>query len=80
MTLKRSLALSVQGRRSKLEYTRVFKATAKSINMTGRYAGRSIVAAKLVAKENSLEYKTLGGVKQSAIMEETSRGKREERE
>ena len=62
VTLRESLALNVQGRRSKFEYMRAFKATTKLINMAGGYAGEIIVTAKLVAKETSLKYETLDGV------------------
>ena len=51
----------------------VFQVTAKSANILGRYSGGSIVASKLIAKEKSLEYETLDGVKQAVIIEEVSR-------
>ena len=51
VTLERSLALNVQGKRSEVDYLRAFKANADAINLAGRYAVRSIAAAKLVAKE-----------------------------
>ena len=51
VTLKHSLDLNTQGRRSKLEYVRVSKATAKAVTMTRGYACGSIMATKLVAKK-----------------------------
>jgi hypothetical protein len=51
VTLKRSLALNVQGKLSKVDYLRAFKANTDAINLAGGYAGGSIAATKLVAKE-----------------------------
>ena len=50
VTLKRSLALNVEEQHSELECMRMFKATAKAINLAEGYTGGSIIAAKLVAK------------------------------
>ena len=50
VTLKHSLDLNTQGRRSKLEYVRVSKATAKAINMTGGYACGSIMGTSLLLR------------------------------
>ena len=63
VTLERSLALNVQGRRSEVDYLRAFKANADAINLAGGYAGGSIAAAKLVAKEQSLNYEMADPVK-----------------
>ena len=54
VTLKRSMALNVQGKRSKVNYLRAFKANADEINLTGGYTGGSIAATKLVVKEQGL--------------------------
>ena len=51
VTLKRSLALNMQGKRSEADYLWMFKANADAINLAGRYAGGGIAAEKLVTKE-----------------------------
>ena len=70
VTLERSLALNVQGKRSKVDYLQAFKANTAVIKLAGGYAGSSITAAKLVAKEQGLNYKAAKAVKQAVIMEE----------
>merc|ERR1712194_333183 len=69
VTLERSLALNVQGRRSEVDYLQAFKANADAINLAGGHAGGSIAAAKLVAKEQGLDYDAADQVKQATIME-----------
>jgi hypothetical protein len=54
VTLEHSLALNVQGRRSKVDYLRSFKVTAEAINLAGEYADGSTVAANFVAKDQKL--------------------------
>ena len=71
VTLERSLALNVQGKISKIEYLRAFKANADAIDLTGGYAGGIVAAAKVVAKEQGLNYEGAEAVKQAVIMEET---------
>ena len=73
LTLERSLALNVQGRRSKVAYLRAFKANADAINLAGGYTGGSITAAKLVAKEQSLNYDLAEPIKQAKVMEEAAK-------
>ena len=67
VTLERSLVLNVQGKRSEVDYLRAFKANANAINLAGGYAGDSIAAAKLVAKEQGLNYEVVDSVKQETI-------------
>ena len=50
VTLERSLHLNTKGMGSKLEYVRVSKATAKTINMTGGYACGSIMGTSLLLR------------------------------
>ena len=73
MTLERSLALNVQGKQSKVDYLRAFQANADAINLAGGYAGGSIAAAKLVAKEQDLNYELAKPLKQANIMEEAAK-------
>ena len=73
VTLERSLALNVQERRSKVDYLRAFKVNTDAINLAGGYAGESIAAAKLVAKEQSLNYDLAEPIKQAKIMEEAAK-------
>ena len=63
VTLERSLALNVQGKHSEVDYLRAFRANADAINLAGGYAGGSIAAAKLVAKEQDLNYEMADPVK-----------------
>ena len=70
VTLKQSLVLNIQGRCNELEYLTAFKVTATFIVMTDGYADESITAAKLVTKENCLNYKVANNVKKAVIMEE----------
>ena len=67
LTLKRSLALNVQGKQSKVNYLQAFRANADAINLTGVYAGGSIAAAKLVAKEQDLNYKMAEPLNQATL-------------
>ena len=67
ITLKKSLTLNVQGKRSKVDYLQVFQANADTINLAGGYAGGSITAAKLVAKEQDLNYELAQPLKQASI-------------
>ena len=63
VTLERSLALNVQGKRSKINYLQAYKVNAEAINLVGRYAGGSIAAAKLVAKEQELNYEMVNSTR-----------------
>ena len=73
VTLERSIALNVQGKRSKVDYLWAFKANADVINLAGGHAGSSIAATKLVAKEQDLNYEATKAVKQDLIMEEATK-------
>ena len=57
VTLERSLALNVQGRRSKVNYLRAFKANADAINLAGGYAN----------------YDLADPIKQAKVMEEAAK-------
>ena len=72
-TLERSLALNVQGKRSKVDYLRSFKVNADAINLSGGYTGGSIAATKLVAKEHGLRYNAANAVKQTTKMQEVAK-------
>ena len=63
VTLERSLALNVQRKSSEVDYLRAFKANADAINLAGGYAGGSIAAAKLVAKEQGSNDDASGSMK-----------------
>ena len=65
--------INVQGKRSEVDYLRAFKTNADAINLAGGYAGGSIAAAELVAKEQGLNYEAAEAVKQDAIMEEAAK-------
>ena len=43
VTLERSIALNVQGKRSEVDYLQAFKANADAINLAGGYTGGSIL-------------------------------------
>ena len=73
VTLERSLALNVQGRRSEVDYLRAFKANADAIDLPGGYASGSIAATKLVAKEKILNYELAEPIKQETIMQEAAK-------
>ena len=73
VTLKMSLVLNVQGKRSKVDYLRAFRANTDAINLVGGYAGGSIAVTKLVAKEQGLKYELAKPLKQANIMEKASK-------
>ena len=73
VTLERTLALNVQGKRSKVDYLQAFKANADTINLTGGYAGGSIAAAKLVTKEQGFNYDAAKPVQQESIMQDATK-------
>ena len=72
VTLERSLTLNVQGKCSEVDYLRAFQANTDAINLAGGYVGGIIAAAKLVAKEQELNYKMAEPLKQANIMEEAA--------
>jgi hypothetical protein len=53
-----------------VDYLRAFKPNAEAINLAGGYAGGSIAAAKLVAKEQDLNYNLTEPIKHAKVMEE----------
>ena len=73
VTLKRSLALNVQEKRSTVDYLEAFKANMDAINLSGRYAVGSIATAKLVAKEQGLNCDVAKPVKQESIMQDAAK-------
>ena len=73
VTLEKSLALNVQGKRSTFDYLRAFRANADTINLAGGYAGESIATTKLVAKEQDFNYELADPMKQSIISKEAAK-------
>ena len=58
---------------SKVDYLRALKVNAGAINLAVGYTGGSMAAAKLVAKEQGLNYEAVKAVKQAVIMEEATK-------